>query len=961
MKTRSTKIKSWLRPIIWLSLAFLISQTAQGAPAPHEPNSSQQVVVHENGLTVQWSASELDWHTDDLGTMPQIDGFETDARPGFMQLPFKTVSFAIPADTEFATTVTSAKAIPQNTRKPVMIAPAPAGVVRDADNQVIGGDFKAVGLKATDQTTPVIVEEIGTMGGIRLGRATFYPITAQKNGALAFVQNATVDIVFTSTRAVPALHMPLLNSPLADAVSQEVANPSHMIPNRATMPHRQNMLEPTMATAVIDFAGEGMAQITGQQLLNAGINPAQFNPNQLQVLHGGAPLPLLWMGNNNDQFEPDEAVRFYAPRFTSRWSATAPFLLRNSDTARLDIGARPGLTIDPEARLTQQQRFEENLVYSSDCLCGELDLGHDGDRWMWQELRRADGRSQSQLIETTLARPDLNQPAMVSISMLGKTNLAGVPLDHHVAVELNGSPIGEIRWDGQKSHTQTLAIPAGLLQITNKIELTMVESGTPIDSVWLDAIRFDYTTNTEPPAKQEIFYGADRAGSYALPVHSSAAVTVFDVTNPQAPQILSNINRFEGSVSWGDEGTKGATYVLVPADDYLTPTSVTATSGLSTSATDGASYIIIAPQTFISSGELAPLIKLRSEQGWQVGVESAEEIYVAFGDGVARPEAIRDYLQWAYHTWDTPPQMVLLVGDGSTDPKQHLASSPVTRIPPFLATVDPWMGETAADNRFVTIDGDDNLPDLMLGRLPVNTITELNQVVTKILRYETAEPATLWNAQTLWAADNAGDSRLFEWFSEELIAYFIQRPFYGHSFYLSPQSDNQSAVQQNIVTRWRKGAGLMMYMGHASRHQWAAERLFHIDDVALLGNQERLPFVMHLSCLTGSFHSAHLTALDEQLVRQHDGGGIAVWGSSGLGVATGHHHLAAGALDSLYKQQTPTVGIATMAGKLRLATRGPEHMLMLDTFNLLGDPATQLNLNVIDTSQHSVHLPFVQR
>ena len=77
--------------------------------------------------------------------------------------------------------------------------------------------------------------------------------------------------------------------------------------------------------------------------------------------------------------------------------------------------------------------------------------------------------------------------------------------------------------------------------------------------------------------------------------------------------------------------------------------------------------------------------------------------------------------------------MVLLVGDGSTDPKQYRSSSPVTRIPPFLATVDAWMGETAVDNRYVAVDGDDNLPDMMLGRLPVNSVDELIPILREAL------------------------------------------------------------------------------------------------------------------------------------------------------------------------------------------------------------------------------------
>ena len=71
---------------------------------------------------------------------------------------------------------------------------------------------------------------------------------------------------------------------------------------------------------------------------------------------------------------------------------------------------------------------------------------------------------------------------------------------------------------------------------------------------------------------------------------------------------------------------------------------------------------------------------------------------------------------------------------------------------------------------------------------------------------------------------------------------------------------------------------------------------------------------------------------------------MSCWGSAGLGVATGHDSLASGALNSIYSQQNPTLGAALLAGKLQLIADRSAHLDLLDTFNLLGDPALQVNL-----------------
>jgi hypothetical protein len=111
-----------------------------------------------------------------------------------------------------------------------------------------------------------------------------------------------------------------------------------------------------------------------------------------------------------------------------------------------------------------------------------------------------------------------------------------------------------------------------------------------------------------------------------------------------------------------------------------------------------------------------------------------------------------------------------------------------------------------------------------------------------------------------------------------------------------------------------------------------------------------------MTCLTGSFHNPTLATLDETLLRQSNGGSIAVWGAAGLGVATGHTKLAEGFLESVYLDGRPDLGLATQSGKLRLAASQPFALDLLDTFNLLGDPATQLHV-----ISHNVFVPLVRR
>ena len=80
------------------------------------------------------------------------------------------------------------------------------------------------------------------------------------------------------------------------------------------------------------------------------------------------------------------------------------------------------------------------------------------------------------------------------------------------------------------------------------------------------------------------------------------------------------------------------------------------------------------------------------------------------------PRAIRTFVDYAYHNWQSPaPTYVLLLGDGHYDYRMHtgLTTTP-NFVPPYFTCADPYVCEVAIDNEFVTVSGDDRLPDLAI-------------------------------------------------------------------------------------------------------------------------------------------------------------------------------------------------------------------------------------------------------
>ena len=664
---------------------------------------------------------------------------------------------------------------------------------------------------------------------------------------------------------------------------------------------------------------------------------------------------MQWDGDGDAVFEAGERLLFFAdPRF-SRWTTADVYYLTVGDQPGLRMMSRPANPgPQPAGAAWLTQTVEINALYTPTCYCGRLPPGRDGDRWTWDDVRQPD-RAHPAYPFGALPALDATQPATVTLWLMSYTDLPGLAPDHRVDVSLNGFGLGRIEWDGRQAITATLAVAPGVLVAANNVlSLHLPGIGSIVEGMWLDGFALRYARGNSPTGASLLFTGGGEPRTYSLGLAATVGLRGYDVTHPDNPVSLLGINPARITVS--DPVSGGVhRYLLTSAAAIQPPTNMRLAADLQ--PVSGADTLILSPSLFMPA--LTDLIALRQSQGLLVAVENLQAIYDAF-DGRPTPEAIHAYLQNAYLTWNPRPAYVLLVGDGSFDPKLYRADSKETFLPPYLADVDPWMGETAADNRYALLDGDgDILPDLLVGRLPVNTLAEAQIVVDKIVRYETDPMPGGWNSHVVFVADDADDAGNFAADADQLAAAFVPAPFTPRPIYYTPPTTTVADTRQAILTGWNAGAGLILYNGHSSVRQWAAERLFHRDDVPALRNARQWPVVLEMTCFTGLFHEPGGATLDETLLRAVDGGAVAVWGATGLGVATGHQSLAQGFLASTFQRHEGTIGVGTLAGKLELVASGSSALDLLDTFTLLGDPATNLNLTLVPWTNNA-YFPVIQ-
>ena len=93
-------------------------------------------------------------------------------------------------------------------------------------------------------------------------------------------------------------------------------------------------------------------------------------------------------------------------------------------------------------------------------------------------------------------------------------------------------------------------------------------------------------------------------------------------------------------------------------------------------------------------------------------------------------------------------------------------------MPPYLAFVDPWLGEVPVDMRYGDLDGD-GLPEVAVGRLTANSLAEANVVVGKIVNYDETLRAADWQRRALFVADNTDRLATFPALSDEIITNYL--------------------------------------------------------------------------------------------------------------------------------------------------------------------------------------------
>jgi len=397
-------------------------------------------------------------------------------------------------------------------------------------------------------------------------------------------------------------------------------------------------------------------------------------------------------------------------------------------------------------------------------------------------------------------------------------------------------------------------------------------------------------------------------------------------------------------VAFNDSLVKERTYLTVSEDSMRQPDALELARPFHLRETEpGADYIIITHENFLSGAHA--LSQYRSEHnGLRTQVILIDDVYDEFNDGIVHPQAVKDFLHYAYTHWRAPaPTYLVLFGDASWDFKKN---SGETAKENFV----PSYGSPVSDNWYVCFDGpDDFLPEMIVGRIPVETPDQADIILDKIFTYESA-PSAAWKKDVLFITGgfNAGEQATFMAQANTMIQKYITvPPSLCHPFQINKLTTGYIAGEksQEIIHEFETGKLWINFLGHAGSNTW--DLMFDHENIDELTNKDKYPIITSMTCHTGRFANPDLTSFGEHFIFADDKGAVAFWGTTGWGYVFQDNILLSHLFETTMLDTSHFMGVATTYAKYKLWEElGPSvyNNNIIHQYTLLGDPLLDLAL-----------------
>ncbi len=315
--------------------------------------------------------------------------------------------------------------------------------------------------------------------------------------------------------------------------------------------------------------------------------------------------------------------------------------------------------------------------------------------------------------------------------------------------------------------------------------------------------------------------------------------------------------------------------------------------------------LCIIPDEFVDTFE--EYAEWKHKSGTYVHITKFSDI----GANSSDPNIIKDHITDAYNNWEHPPTYVLLVGDDGICPLKSITEDGYT---------------FATEDYFVTVEGNDYFPEMMIGRFTNQNDYTLEVMINKFINYERNPymDNTDWFKRGTCCSNN-----LYE--SQVEIKHFTANVMLEDGGFTSvdtlmsdynPYSKGCSMNLSDVTNTINEGRTILNYRGEGWSYGWAANCYwFDTGDVASqINNGEMLTFVTSIGCGVAMFNEGGGNCFGEQWLELGSltapRGACAFVGPTSNTHTTYNNKLDKGIYVGMFREGMDTPGQALLRGKL---------------------------------------------
>jgi hypothetical protein len=479
---------------------------------------------------------------------------------------------------------------------------------------------------------------------------------------------------------------------------------------------------------------------------------------------------------------------------------------------------------------------------------------------------------------------------------------------------------------------------------------------------WLDEIELNVRRNLTMSGNQLFFRDVQSVGVGNISTFSIAnannIVRVWEITDPY--NIKEQSYSVAGSILSFSLATDSLREFVSLTTDYnskVIPLGGVGNQNLH--AITQTDMIIVSHPKFLNHAN--QLASFHTSEGLVVSVVTPQQIYNEFSSGSQDIVAIRDFVRMLYerNPAATIPKYLMLLGDGSYDNKNRLVGN--TNFIPSYQTPNSIdiIGSLVSDDYYGLLDPTEGTwsgveyADIAIGRLCVKNNEEADNVINKILNYNTIASMDEWRNRMVFIGDDEDNNVHMNQSNSLASIVEINQKSYNINkvFFDAYQQESTSGgtrypeVNKAINEAVENGSLIVNYTGHGGEAGWAVERVLTVQQINAWENKSNFPLFITATCEFARWDDPLRTSGGE-LVLLGEGGGIALLTTVRLVFSSPNFALNQSVFNVAFTKingKMPTLGEVFLEVKNQNATVANNR-----NFTLLGDPALRLAYPVYD-------------